>query len=744
MQPRYGSDYIVDILRALDIEYAAFNPGASFRGLHDSLVNYGDSRRPEVILCCHEEVSVAIAHGYGRAAGRPMAAILHNVVGLMHATIAIFNAWCDRAPVLLLGGTGPMDVTRRRPWIDWIHTALVQGNLIRDFVKWDDQPATLASVPDSLLRAWRLATTEPTAPVYVCLDADLQEMEVSPADLPPLPDASRYRPPTPPQADAAALDRLAGWLLEAQAPVIVADRAGRRPEAVAALVELAELLGAPVIDLWNRFNFPNTHPLDLTGAEGQLFPEADVVLALDVTDLFGTLSVTDRTARTVRSVLRPGAKVAHITLADFLVRSLVADYQRLPEVDLPIAAETALAVPALVQVLRQRLAADPQLAGAFARRKEARLSRLAALRQEVRAQWEEAARRGESQQPVAVATLAREVYHAVRGYDWVLANGDLHGWARRLWRFDKPYQWQGGQDGRRRGLRRGHLPGGGAGQPGERPADRGPAARRGPAVHPQRPLDRRPPPDPAADRDVQQPLLLQLRRARPQHGPLAPAAGGAGGHRYPDPGSGGGLRRLGPVLRPLGRGAHHRPGPGAGGGGPGSPGGGGTGEGGAGGRALPAPVTGPVQAAAVRRAAPRGEPAAARPGYPIAGEVTAMAEHFVAKAGDLPDGGRKIIQVDGVEIGVFRRGSAYYAYENLCPHQGGPVCLGVVVGKVVPIYGEGRTYLGDTYSDDVLHLVCPWHGVEFDLATGQCASERRWRLRQYPVVQRGDEIYVVV
>ena len=173
--PEYGSDLIVDLLAQLGVEYAAFNPGASFRGLHDSLVNYAGDVSPRTVLCCHEEISVALAHGYAKATGRPMVAALHDVVGLQHACMAIFNAWCDRVPVLLLGGTGPMDSTRRRPWIEWIHTALVQGNHVRDFVKFDDQPASVAGVAESILRAYRLMTAEPTGPVYVCLDAALQE-----------------------------------------------------------------------------------------------------------------------------------------------------------------------------------------------------------------------------------------------------------------------------------------------------------------------------------------------------------------------------------------------------------------------------------------------------------------------------------------------------------------------------------------------------------------------------------------
>src|SRR5207249_7238774 len=186
----YGSDLVVDLLRAVGVEHVALNPGATFRGLHDSLVNYGGGRAPELVLTTHEEIAVALAHGYAKAKGAPMAAVVHDIVGLQHASMAIFNAFCDRAPILVLGGGGPMDATRRRPWIDWIHTALVQGNQVRDYVKLDDQPASVSAIPEGLLRAWRVARTEPQGPVYVCLDAGLQEQAL---DAPiRVPDAARF------------------------------------------------------------------------------------------------------------------------------------------------------------------------------------------------------------------------------------------------------------------------------------------------------------------------------------------------------------------------------------------------------------------------------------------------------------------------------------------------------------------------------------------------------------------------
>ena len=138
----FGSDAISDALRSLDIPYIAINPGASFRGLHDSIVNYLGNTKPKILLCLHEEHAVAIAHGYAKVTGRAMAAAAHSNVGLFHATMAVFNAWCDRMPLLLIGATGPVDASDRRPWIEWIHTARDQGALIRPYTKWDDQPSS--------------------------------------------------------------------------------------------------------------------------------------------------------------------------------------------------------------------------------------------------------------------------------------------------------------------------------------------------------------------------------------------------------------------------------------------------------------------------------------------------------------------------------------------------------------------------------------------------------------------------
>src|SRR6476646_3460622 len=250
---RYGSDVIVDLLQQFELPYAALNPGASYRGLHDSIVNYGGNR-PEMILCQHEEIAVGLAHGFAKASGRPMAAILHDVVGLLHSCLAIYYAYIDRAPIMLLGATGPMNEAKRRPRIDWIHTANVQGNAVRDYTKWDDQPASVDGCGGSFARGYRVAMAEPQGPVYVCFDAQLQEDPLEHEVALPAVDAARV--PTRMAGDPAALQQVAELLVAAERPVILAEYLGRDQAAVGALVRLAESLSIPVVDVNARLNFP--------------------------------------------------------------------------------------------------------------------------------------------------------------------------------------------------------------------------------------------------------------------------------------------------------------------------------------------------------------------------------------------------------------------------------------------------------------------------------------------------------
>lgn len=443
----YGSDMMADMLRALDIEYVALNPGATLRGLHDSIVNHLGNHHPQLILCCHEAIAISIAHGYGKVARKPMAAMVHDTVGLLNATNCIYAAWLDQAPVLVIGGTGPMAIEQRRAMIDWIHTSLINGNAIRDYVKWDDQPFSLASVPDSFLRAYRVAMTEPRGPVYVCLDADLQEQALSQTVSRPSPE--RYQAPSSLQADAAVLDRVAALLVGAEHPVVIADYLGRSPESVNYLIELAELLALPVIDGGNRFSFPNTHPLDQTtgtagvqsGADDDLLNEADVLLALDVPDLWRSLAKVDKGARKDHCMVSDKTKVIHITLHDLALRSWAQSYGKLVAVDIPVAADTSVALPALIKACRKLVR------GKRRDRFQSRFHYLESRHRALREQWQVDCRSNWNSCPISLPRLAAELGEVIKDEDWVLTNSTLKGWTRQLWDWKKPYQYVGGPMG---------------------------------------------------------------------------------------------------------------------------------------------------------------------------------------------------------------------------------------------------------------------------------------------------------
>jgi thiamine pyrophosphate-dependent acetolactate synthase large subunit-like protein len=348
--PAFGSDVIADTLRALDIPYIALNPGASYRGLHDSLVNYLGNSAPQMLLCLHEESAVAIAHGYAKVTGRAMAAAVHSNVGLMHATMAIFNAWCDRMPVLVLGATGPVDAVKRRPWIDWIHTARDQGALVRPYTKWDDQPASPGAAREALMRAVWLANTAPQGPVYVNLDAEMQEAKL--AEPLPSVEAARFMPPVASAPDADAVAKAAALLKGAKSPVMLIGRTSRSPEAWDARVRLAETIGARAItDLKVGASFPTDHPLHL-GAPSVLTPDAeglaalataDVILSLDWVDLAGTLKAAKAPAA--------NAKVISVTVDYQIHNGWSMDHQGLAPVDVMLAADPEHAVPLLFRAL---------------------------------------------------------------------------------------------------------------------------------------------------------------------------------------------------------------------------------------------------------------------------------------------------------------------------------------------------------------------------------------------------------
>lgn len=343
----FGSDVVAEALQAIDVPYIALNPGASYRGLHDSIVNYLGNKAPQMLLCLHEEHAVAIGQGWAKVKGTPIAVCVHSNVGLMHATMAFFNAWCDRMPVVVLGATGPVDAMKRRPWIDWIHTARDQGALVRNFTKWDDQPASPGAAREAILRANWIARSAPMGPVYINLDAGMQEERVA-EPLPPI-DVSRYMPKVASAAPEAELRQAAEMLRGAKKVVILSGRVSRSEAAWAERVSLAEALGARVAtDTRVGTGFPTDHALHLGAPSG--FPseavcaalrEADVILSLDWVDLGGAFRAACNGA--------PAGRVIQVSRDHELHNGWSMDHQALPPVDLLLAADPDATVTELLK-----------------------------------------------------------------------------------------------------------------------------------------------------------------------------------------------------------------------------------------------------------------------------------------------------------------------------------------------------------------------------------------------------------
>ena len=431
-----GSDFMIDVIRTLDIDYISTNPGSSFRSLHESLVNYGGNKKPELLTCLHEESAVAMAHGYAKAAGKPMGVFLHGTVGLQHAAMAIYNAWVDRVPVMMIAGNGT-DANKRRPGTEWNHSVQDAAAMVRDYVKWDDAPASLQHFAESTVRAYKIAMTPPMEPVLVMADIDLQEDGVHDTTL-KIPKLSRS---IPPQGDSAALAEAAKWLVEARSPVIVADRMARSQAGVDALVALAEALGAAVVDMGGRMNFPNQHPLCHSDRRRALVRDADVVLLLEVADPWGQFNSFSDPSKIQRYVAAKGVKIVNLSMQDVYIRSNYQDFQRYMPADLSINGDAQASLPALTDHVlklltpeRRRVAQERTAAhGEQARRAKA------ALR--------ESAARGWNASPVTTARLAMETFDVIRNEPWALVVSDRIPWARSLWPATQHHQFLGGSGG---------------------------------------------------------------------------------------------------------------------------------------------------------------------------------------------------------------------------------------------------------------------------------------------------------
>jgi acetolactate synthase-1/2/3 large subunit len=439
-----NSDFMVDVIKSLDIDYVPCNPAQSFRGLHESLIDYGGNKKPEFLTCTHEESSVALAHGYFKIAGKPLLVLCHGTVGLQHAAMAIYNAWCDRVPVIVMGGTD-LDASRRPPGVPTFHSAQDISALVRDFTKWDDQPVSLQHFAQSFVRAYKLAMTPPHEPVMIALDCGLQEETFRDRSKLVIP---RYVPTAPPQGDMNAVREAARLLAAAERPVIVADKYARTAEGVASLVQLAEVLQAPVIDQKGRMNFPNTHHLFQNSRSQALLKDADVILGLELSDYWGTVNGyvdngENDGSGLQESHIKPNSKLISISSIVLNTKSNYQDFQRFQVVDVEMAGDAQATLPALIEAVKQALpanrAADIEARGAAM--KKAWADGRERTRQAASYAWDAS--------PISTARMTMEVYAQIKGLDWSSVGGDrqLSSWPSRLWPMDKHYHHIGGPGG---------------------------------------------------------------------------------------------------------------------------------------------------------------------------------------------------------------------------------------------------------------------------------------------------------
>jgi len=437
-----NSDFMVDVIKSLKIEYVYSNPASSFRGLHESLINYGKNTMPEFITCMHEESSVAMAHGYAKASGKPQMVLCHGTVGLQHAAMAIYNAWCDRVPIVVVGGND-LDAAKRPPGVPTFHSAQDINALVRDFTKWDDTPVSAQHFAQSFVRAYKYAMPPPCEPVMLSLDAGLQD---GPVDDPNL-FIPRYVPTAPPHADLGALRETAKLLVNAENPVIIVDKMARTEAGMRSLVQLAELVQCPVIDQNGRMNFPNTHHLN-TGP--QAVRDADLIIGLEVSDFWNTINTWvdngDEHGHGNRvSRLKPGstAKLVTISSMELLTKSNYQDFQRFQPVDISMVGDAEASLPALIEAVKSAIPSDRK--AAYEKRGEA----LKKAHAQAHERNKQVAVLGWDASPISTGRLCAEVWAQIKGLDWALntiPNG-MSGWPRRLWTMDKHYRHYGGSGG---------------------------------------------------------------------------------------------------------------------------------------------------------------------------------------------------------------------------------------------------------------------------------------------------------
>jgi acetolactate synthase I/II/III large subunit len=438
-QTTSGGDFMVDVLKTLDFDFLSMNCASSFRGIHEALVNYGKNVKPEILTCPHEEIAVHMAQGYAKMEGKPMAVMCHGTVGLQHASMALYNAWCDRVPVYVMIGN-ILEADKRALGVEWAHSALDPAAMVRDFVKWDDQPSSLQHFAESAVRAYKVATTPPMAPVLLSLDAELQENPIPDPEGLTIPKLAKVAMP---QGDPGAVAEAAKLLVAAQSPVLIADRMARTPAGLARLVELAETLQCPVIDMAGRLNFPTLHPLNHTFRRPAVIAQADLILGIELNDFYGaTHGFSDRIVRHARPLYRPGTKTITLSVRDLYMKANYQDFQRYADVDLAITGDGEATLPALIDAVKRLV--DAPRKTAF----EARGKKLAATRLAMIEQAKSDATIGWDSSPITSGRMCAELYAQIKDEDWsLIGNGIRILWPLQLWNFDKLHRWNGSSGG---------------------------------------------------------------------------------------------------------------------------------------------------------------------------------------------------------------------------------------------------------------------------------------------------------
>ena len=497
-----------------------------------------------MMLCNHEEIAVQIAHGYAKATGKPMIVILHNLVGLLHACMAIYYAFLDRVPIFIMGATGPMDEARRRPHIDWTHTALVQGNAVRDYTKWDYQPTSIHGVPESFARAYSIMMTEPKGPIYMCYDAALQEDPLlEKVELPP---AEAVKQPSPMAPDPAAIEAIADKLIKSENPMFLTEYTGRQEGNFDKLVTLAETAGAAVWDVNNALNFPNKHPLCLSMDKPSL-KKLDLIVGLDLKDWEKQLTLLNRTTRELEVLPPKTCDYVEIGVGEIGISKWAMDYCRFQPCSVRALGDTSLAMPELTRIIKAKVDSNSNLKKKIEDRKVA----IGKRHDELFAQWQQDARKDWDASPLTFPRLALEIWEAIKDEDWVLTANDLKHEVRKYWDFDKPYRHPGvelgtsTQIGISLGVALAH-------RDKNRLVVEHPARRR-PDVRRRRALGRGQVQDPDAGRHAQQPRLLQRLGAPDPHGEAARHRRGQGAYRHGPVRSGARLRRARAFARLLRR-----------------------------------------------------------------------------------------------------------------------------------------------------------------------------------------------